>query len=169
PADHRIRACLPGAGPEAQHRHLWRDLLHADRLPRPARDRGCDHAVRDLGPDDARALHARAPLRLRGGGLVLAFRRRGVADPVRVRLLDLTAGVAPAYGPACGRIRPSFHSSSSTRNRPTDNPTRQVSARSIFCESPWRRDSWNSAEPRNATMVTRTATTMRRPRSMGRL
>ncbi len=78
------------------HRH---DL--PDRLPVP----------RHRGP-----VHADAPFRLRGGGLVLALRRRGVALPVRLHLCvgpgsgssraDMTTGpstAAAALGGRCPR------------------------------------------------------------------
>ena len=39
-----------------------------------------------LDPRDQRRLHAEAALRLRGGCLVLALRRRGLAVPVRLHL-----------------------------------------------------------------------------------
>ena len=48
----------------------------------------------DEGP-----LHAEAPLRLRGRGLVLALRRRGLAGPVHLRLLAVDGRVkATGYG-----------------------------------------------------------------------
>src|SRR5262249_42511275 len=61
-------------------------LLHGDRLPRlPRADR--DYLPDHLPAADAeRRLHAPEALRLRGRGLVLALRRRGVAVPVRLRL-----------------------------------------------------------------------------------
>src|SRR5476649_176800 len=87
---------LPGVGihgglqphePEADLRDLWFDLLHADRLPRLPRDDGRDHAVGGVVPRAEGPLHARASLRLRGRGVVLALCRRGLAWPVRRRLL----------------------------------------------------------------------------------
>ena len=65
------------------------DLLHADRISRTARDDRCDHADRDADPIDARPLHSGAPLRVRGRGVVLALRRRGVDRVVHLRLLAL--------------------------------------------------------------------------------
>src|SRR3546814_16464403 len=62
-----------------QGQHLWRHLLHGDRLPRLSRGGG-HHLPRRL-PEAALQwrFHAKAALRLRGRCLVLAFRRRGVA------------------------------------------------------------------------------------------
>ena len=52
----------------------------------------------DLAARAARALHAQASLRLRGGRLVLALRRRGVARPVHLRLLAVAAVRAARAG-----------------------------------------------------------------------
>jgi cytochrome c oxidase subunit 3 len=67
------------------------DVLHAHRLPRPARDGGRDHAHGHLAAGVARALHRHPAFRLRGGRLVLALRRRGVARPVHLCLLAVDA------------------------------------------------------------------------------
>ncbi len=76
--------------PEASAAGLYGSaLLHGHRLPRlPRADR---HHLPDHLPaaPDQRRLHAQAALRLRGGGLVLALRGRGVAVPVRLHLRDL--------------------------------------------------------------------------------
>src|SRR5690606_41785782 len=64
--------------------------IYADRLPRHARVPGYGHADRDLAALRARPLQPGPPLRLRGGGLVLALRGRGLAGPVPVRLRALT-------------------------------------------------------------------------------
>ncbi len=69
--------------------HLRFDVLHADRLPRPARDDRRHHADGDLAARDEGSLHPAASLRVRSRGLVLALRRRGVARPLHLRLLDL--------------------------------------------------------------------------------
>ena len=63
------------------------DLLHGDRLPRLPRDRRHHLPDRVLVPRLRRSLHAAAAFRVRGGGLVLALRRRGLAVPVRLHLL----------------------------------------------------------------------------------
>ena len=52
----RVRRSLHGAGPAARHRHLRLDLLHADRLPRPARDDRRDHADGHLAARAATAI-----------------------------------------------------------------------------------------------------------------
>jgi heme/copper-type cytochrome/quinol oxidase subunit 3 len=68
---------------------LWFVLLHGHRLPRlPRADR--DHLPGGLpDPPDGQRLHRQAALRFRGGRLVLALRRRGLAVPVRLHLRDL--------------------------------------------------------------------------------
>ena len=66
-----------------------RDLLHGDRLPRLPRHHRHHLPDRLPGPRLQGRLHAQASFRLRSGGLVLAFRRRRVAVPVR---LDLRLG-----------------------------------------------------------------------------
>ena len=66
--------------------HLRLDVLHGDGLPRRARDHRHDLPARLPAPRDRRRLHAEAALRLRGGRLVLALRRRGLAVPVRLHL-----------------------------------------------------------------------------------
>ena len=74
------------AGPATRQRHLRLNLLHAHRLPRLARHPRGHHAGGDTGARHARPLYSGAPLCLRGGGVVLAFRRCGVAWIVFVRL-----------------------------------------------------------------------------------
>jgi heme/copper-type cytochrome/quinol oxidase subunit 3 len=81
------------------------DVLHADRVPRHARDGRRDHADRDARPRAARPLRRAAPLRVRGRGVVLALRRRGVAAAVRARVLALTR--ARRFPPRGPRTRPS--------------------------------------------------------------
>jgi cytochrome c oxidase subunit III len=78
-----------GLEPDPGHGHLRLHVLHADRLPRPARDPRSDHADRDPAPNSLSGtlLEPGTALRIRGRGLVLALRRRRVADPVRVRVL----------------------------------------------------------------------------------
>ena len=71
-------------------RHLRLDVLYAHGLPRHARHDWRHHADDHLLPGPERALHARQALRVRGCRLVLAFRRRGLDRPVRLRLLDVT-------------------------------------------------------------------------------
>ena len=69
-----------------RRQHLRFDLLHGDRLPRlPCHRR---HDIPDRLPDPCgeRPFHAAGPFRLRGGGLVLAFRRRGVDLPLLLHL-----------------------------------------------------------------------------------
>src|SRR6476646_10744177 len=95
----------PGVGicPRAvrlQRQHLWRNLLHGDRLPRLPRHRRDDLPHRVPDPDNARRFHPQAAFRLRGGCLVLAFRRRRVAIPVHFdlplgRLGRAARGVTP--------------------------------------------------------------------------
>src|SRR6185312_4319473 len=72
-----------------QGQHLRFDLLHGDRLPRFPRDRRDDLPDRLPHSREPRRLHAQAAFRIRGGGLVLALRRRRVAVPVH---LDLRLG-----------------------------------------------------------------------------
>ena len=76
-----IHAGFSYAGP-----HVRLHVLHGDRLPRRARDHR--HAVphRLPVPRARRRLHAQAALRLRGGRLVLALRRRRLAVPLHVHL-----------------------------------------------------------------------------------
>ena len=59
PAGRRVRSRLPGPEPEADVRHLRLDVLHADRLPRHARDHRRHHADDHLLPRAQRPLHAR--------------------------------------------------------------------------------------------------------------
>ena len=70
-------------------RHLRLDVLHAHGLPRIPRDARRHHAGVHLVADDERPFHAGAAFRVRGGGVVLALRGRGVVRPVHIRLLDL--------------------------------------------------------------------------------
>ncbi len=62
--------------------HLWRDLLHGDRLPRLPRAGRHDLPDRLLDPRLCRQPDAEAPPRFRVRRLVLALRRRGLAVPV---------------------------------------------------------------------------------------
>ena len=55
----RIHRGLHAAEPHARQRRLRLDVLHADRLPRPARDARRDHADGDLDPLREGPLHAR--------------------------------------------------------------------------------------------------------------
>ena len=75
----RLQVCGP---------HLWLHILHGDRVPRCA----CHHRhavpARLPVPGDEGSLHAQTAFRVRGGRLVLAFRRRGVAVPVHLHLRD---------------------------------------------------------------------------------
>ncbi|KAK0358135.1 hypothetical protein LTR94_036620, partial [Friedmanniomyces endolithicus] len=61
-------------------------LLHGDRLPRLPRHRRHHLPDREPGPRVQGPLHPAPAFRLRSGCLVLAFRRRGVAVPVRHHL-----------------------------------------------------------------------------------
>ena len=108
------------------------------------------------------ALHPQAPLRLRGGGLVLALRRRGVARPVHLRVLAVDARrAARALGVrrlADGqRVRergtPARQATNSSTNSASDRLMRMVRARASLRESssPPPRERWNSAEPRLTT------------------
>jgi heme/copper-type cytochrome/quinol oxidase subunit 3 len=65
---------------------LRRDLLHGDRLPRRHVIIGTIFLIVCLLRLQARPFHAAAAFRLRIRRLVLAFRRRGLAVPVRRRL-----------------------------------------------------------------------------------
>ena len=93
----RLQLCGP---------HLRLHVLHGDRLPR----RACDHrhAVphRLPLPRARRRLHAQAALRVRGGRLVLALRRRRVAVPLHVHLRvgSRNAGTA-LISPSPARLR----------------------------------------------------------------
>src|SRR5690606_30291445 len=89
PAGGGVRTCLPGDEPQAHDRHLRLDFLHADRLPRPARDAGSDHADGHLAASDEKALYAGEPFRLRSSCVVLALCRRRLARPLHIRLLDV--------------------------------------------------------------------------------
>ncbi len=91
PAGARVHGGVSALQPEADLGHLRLDVLHADRLPRFPRDHGRDHAGGDVVPLLEGPLHADASLRVRRRGLVLALRRRGVAGPVRVRVLAVTS------------------------------------------------------------------------------
>lgn len=74
---------------EADLGDLWLDVLPAYRLPRFPRDDGRDHAGGGAGPRDQGPFHAGAPLRVRGRRVVLALCGRGVAWPVRGRVLAI--------------------------------------------------------------------------------
>ena len=120
---HGISRGLHGARPAARHRHLRLDLLHADRISRPARHRRRHHADRHLVPGDERPFHSAAAFRLRSRGLVLAFRRRGVARAVYLRLLAVGAGAAlPGDASAVLRIDPAAVVGDDQQQR-TDPPT----------------------------------------------
>jgi hypothetical protein len=69
-----------------QGRHLLVDLLHGDRLPRLPRHRRHHLPCGLPRPCAEGPVHAGAPFRLRGGGVVLALRRRGLAVPVHLHL-----------------------------------------------------------------------------------
>jgi hypothetical protein len=77
--------------PEADHRGLRLDLLHADRVPRLPRHRRRHHADGDLVPLPEGPFHPHPPLRVRRGGLVLALRRRRLAWPLYLCILAITA------------------------------------------------------------------------------
>src|SRR3989344_9487889 len=81
--------CLHRTGTYPENRRLWRDVLHAHRVSWFPRDHGHDHADRHPRPLDRGPFPSRPPLRLRGRGLVLALRGRGVARPVHLRVLAL--------------------------------------------------------------------------------
>jgi len=68
-------------------RHLSVHLLPRHRLPRLPRHRRHVLPDRVLVPRQGRPVHARAAFRLRGGCVVLAFRRCGLAVPVHLHLL----------------------------------------------------------------------------------
>ena len=78
------------------------DILHGDGLPRRARDHRHDLPYCLSHPSDQWRLRAEAALRVRGGGLVLALRRRGLAVPLR---LHLRLGRRSHCGP-CGGSGP---------------------------------------------------------------
>ena len=92
--------------PFALHRRrLSLGLLPGDRLPRLPRHRRHHLPAGLPDPRHQGRLHPAAAFRLRGGGLVLALRRRGVAVPLRLHLLpgcrrDRGALMADATGPA---------------------------------------------------------------------
>ena len=92
----RVRARRLRLQPRPWRQHLWLDLLHGDRLPRLPRAHRHDLPDRLPVPRLQGPLHARAAFRLRGGGLVLALRRRGLAVPVRLHL-RLGLGTAPSF------------------------------------------------------------------------
>ena len=73
--------------------YLRRHVLHGDRLPRRACDHRLDLPDRLPGARHARPFQPDAASRLRIRRLVLAFRRRGVAVPVR---LHICVGRRPA-------------------------------------------------------------------------
>ena len=77
------------------------DLLHGDRFSRLSRHHRHDLSDRLPGPARGRPFQARPSFRLRGGGVVLAFRRRGLAVPVRLHLL-VGRGQRRAHGPVGG-------------------------------------------------------------------
>ena len=89
-------ACRPGIPPRLHrarpgfHRHHGSTFFMLTGFHGLRHDRR-DHAAGDLAAHLRQPLHAEAPLRVRGGRLVLALRRRGLARPVRVRLLGLIA------------------------------------------------------------------------------
>ena len=79
-----------------QRPHLWRHLLHGDRLSRRACHHRHDFPDRLPDPRLSRPLHADPASRLRVRRLVLAFRRRGLAVPVRLHLRLGRGRVTPA-------------------------------------------------------------------------
>src|SRR5690606_30986687 len=91
---------LPPRAVRLPRRHLLLDLLHGHRLPRLPRDRRHARAARLLLPRDSRPLQAEPACRLRVRRLVLALRRRGLAVPVRRRLL-----VGRVIGPVTAAVR----------------------------------------------------------------
>src|SRR6185437_15143341 len=131
PPGARVWRGLQGVRPEAVNGHLRLDVLHAHRLPRPARDDRRHHAVGDLAPRAARPFHRAEALRVRGGGLVLALRRRSVARPVYIRLLAVV-------GLAKSRPRALLASASMRRYRLIRRPVQglQRTAPGMGC-SPW--------------------------------
>src|SRR5579871_5828205 len=142
-AGQRVPRRLHAARPAARHRHLRLDVLHADRLPRPARDDRRDHAARDLAARREGPLHARAALRVRGRVVVLALRRRGVARSVRLRLLALGRETAAARDPR--RNRPGW---SAPHRPPSRRPPRPSAARARAARS--RRPTWRHSRCRGA-------------------
>jgi hypothetical protein len=85
----RVFPRLQRAQPEAHDRRLRLDVLPAHRFPRLPRDDRHDHADRHPLSQRRGAFQARAPLRLRRGGVVLALRRRGLARAFHLRLLAI--------------------------------------------------------------------------------
>ena len=79
----------------------------------------------DAGRVDQGPLRQRAPLRVRGGGVVLALRRRGLAAAVRARLLALTASGAAALARRAGV---SAHRAGTTRHAPAAPDARGADA-----------------------------------------
>ena len=69
-----------------QRQHLRCDVFHGDRFPRRACDHRFDLPDRLSGSRHGRPVHYQAASRLRVRGLVLAFRRRRLAVPVRLHL-----------------------------------------------------------------------------------
>jgi cytochrome c oxidase subunit III len=85
-----------------QHRHLRLHVFHVDRFSRLPCNARRHHADGDLVPRDERSIHAATAFWVRGGCLVLALRRRGMAGTVHLRLLALD-GRLLARGAAADR------------------------------------------------------------------
>src|SRR5262249_3288357 len=139
PAGDGVSRGLDRTGSAPVDGYLWLDVLHADRLPRSARDDRRDHAVDHLAARAEGPLHAATSLRVRSGRLGLALRRRRLARPVYFRVLAVE--VYLPGGIPCGAMSPAYQASIKSRNKTTDSPTRQVSARAIFRESSTLRGS----------------------------
>jgi cytochrome c oxidase subunit 3 len=114
------------------------------RLPRHARHDRRDHADDNIFPGTEGALHARQAFRFRGGGLVLALRRRGLDRPVRLCVLAVKPLLRRSVrGGRCGArfcqragslIQPKKYAATSTTTRTRDRATRICRARSSFGE-----------------------------------
>jgi hypothetical protein len=81
------------------------DLLHGHGIPRVSRDHRHDLPVHLLPAGALGPFHGREAYRVRGGGLVLALRRRGVAVPLRGGL-HLGSGGRRSADPAVGGSAP---------------------------------------------------------------
>src|SRR5690606_16683568 len=140
----------------AGHRHLRFHLLHADRLPRRARHHRHGGAAGDHAALHARSLHARAPLRLRRRGLVLALRRRGLAGLVHLRLCPVAEPEYRRQGAqnaGWGMITPVAMPISSVRNNTTDKVMRTVRAQAVRLERLESRSRNTRAAPRLVRMA----------------
>ena len=175
----RVRSRLPGPGTDPEFRHLRIHVLPVDRLPWFSRDHGRNHADRHPAAVHQWAFHQGEPLCVRGGCLVLALCRRGLAGPVHICLL-VVGGVPnggrallPGGGPAgsygrvsggaeglmpWGLIRPAAKPMNSSTNRAMDNTILSVRDFTVRSLLPLSRIRNTSPDAREIRMIASSTT-----------